>query len=141
EFHHRSCLGRAVRLLRWTVTGEGDLLRREPGRDRADPALLLPVDEARNEGLARVGVGGSGVRHHGGGPGGGGTRVHWLWRRRACLLWFALSRASIVYDTRIPVRLASCRRRRVAEYRFHAPSPAARLLPPCRLADLPPWPR
>ena len=41
QLRHRGRVGRALRLPRRSSTSDGDLLRRQPGRDRTHPAFLL----------------------------------------------------------------------------------------------------
>ena len=66
--------------------GDGDLLRRQPGGDRADPAFLLPARQARHGGLAAMGDRGGLLRRHRRPAGRGRAAVHRRRHRRHPLL-------------------------------------------------------
>src|SRR6516165_2028604 len=56
EFCNRRRVGCALRVPRRSATCHRDFLWREPRRDRADPAFLLPAGEAWDGGLAAMGA-------------------------------------------------------------------------------------
>ena len=86
ELHHRRGTRRALRLSRRPAAGDGDLLRRQPRGDRADPAFLLPARQARHGRLAAMGDRGGLPCRHRDPAGGGRAAVHRRRRRRHSLL-------------------------------------------------------
>jgi hypothetical protein len=74
---HRRRTRRAVCAFRRTVVDDRDLLRNVAGGDRADPAFLLAIGEARYGGLLPVADLCSGARHYSGARNRGGDAVYW----------------------------------------------------------------
>ena len=79
ELRDRRGAWRALRLSRRPQAGDRHLLWRQPGGDRADPALLLPARQARHGGLAAMGDRRGLPRRHRGAAGRSRAAVH---RRR-----------------------------------------------------------
>jgi len=117
ELHHRRGARGALRPLRRAAMGDGHLLRREPGGYRADPALLLPAHETRDEGLAGMGARGSRLRHYRCCAGRSRTGLHRLRDCRCPVLRVALPRTRVRFHD----ALAPCRRTAPGGGRWRVP--------------------
>jgi hypothetical protein len=135
EFRNRCGVGRPLRLSRRPPAGHRDLLRRESRRDRPDPALLLPVGEARHGRLGAMGDRRGLPDRHGDPAGRSGAVVH---RRRdhwhSLLRQVRASAAGDARDSRRAGRGAACACRVGLD-----PRQASLLLPQGGLTDLRQW--
>src|SRR2546425_4216090 len=142
ELHHRGNARRALRPLRRASLGDSDLLWGEPRRHRADPALMLPADQARDEGLVGVGARCSGLRYHRRGTGRSRARLH---RVRGCgrpVLRLTLPRAQDRIDDHVAHAGRAARRlRRLAGDSGRDAGQAPHVLPEAWLAHFRQWPR
>jgi hypothetical protein len=103
-----AALGALYVLSRRSQAGHRNLLRREPGRDRADPSLLYPPCEARHGGLAAMGHRARLPRGNSHSSGRSGVSVHRRRDHRHPLLWQPLSQSA---GRKIPDRGCAANRR------------------------------
>src|SRR5262245_2672291 len=138
EFRDRRGARRPLRLSRRSAAGERNILRREPRRDRADPAFLLPAGETGHGRLAAMGDRSRLPGRHRRLASRGGIAVHWRRRRwRSVLRGFVPpSSAGCTANNRSPGSGAAC----TGRIRFD-PRKAPTFLPQSRLAHLRQWPR
>src|SRR5882724_9217008 len=137
QLRHRGRAGRALRPLRRPAVGHRDLLRREPRRHRADPALLLSPGQARHGGLAPVGARRRRLRRHARRSRRGGVDLPRLGRRRHSLLRLAVPRAGVhLHDVLAAARRPAGRRSRRRRSPGRDAGQALHVLPEGRLSDL-----
>src|SRR2546427_1593722 len=142
ELHHRGNTRRALRPPRRASLGDSDLLWREPRSHRTDPALMLPADKARDEGLVGVGARRSGLRYHRRGTGRSRARLHRVRGCRRPVLRLTLPRAQDRIDDHVAhARRAARRLRRLAGDSGRDTGQAPHVLPEGWLAHFRQWPR
>src|SRR2546430_553260 len=132
----------ALRPLRRAAMGDGYLLRREPGRYRADPALMLPAHETRDDGLAGGGARGPPLRHYRCCAGRSRTGLHRPPECRCPVLRVALPRTPVhFHDALAPCRRTAPRGGRWQCARWRHARQAPGVLPQGGVAHVRQWPR